>query len=258
MGDLSISTVNRKCLVESFSVIQTLLFLHVLTLDTTNVVKWCFENSKEFSIGVCYSTLRDNINISPSVFSVAKSSAFILLWATTIPMKRNVFGWRVLLDRLANKDHLDRRGILSSSHDLPCAFCLCEDENLQHLFFKCGVEKQVWVVVPKWVGIDVVYEEGILDCFMGACSILVRKVRKNRAGLFCRDVLWGIWTHRNTILFYDHICNVNNFVWSIMYLSWKCSMIGDMPNSNINFYDFCVALLYCLSYFLVGLAYLLL
>lgn len=70
-----------------------------------------------------------------------------------------------MLDKLANKDQLFRRGILSSSHDLPCALCLCEDESLLHLFVNCGVSKQVWDAIFKWIKIDVVVEEGIVDYF---------------------------------------------------------------------------------------------
>jgi hypothetical protein len=42
------------------------------------------------------------------------------LWRRNdVPSKVNVFGWRLLLNRLPIRSALNRRGILFNSHDLP-------------------------------------------------------------------------------------------------------------------------------------------
>lgn len=189
--------MNRVRFVDNLCALHILLLPRVLSLDKANEVQWEFKNLKKFSVGASYSALGVNTVSSTLVLLVFDSRVFNLLWATSIPMKIKVFGWRVMLYRLANKDQLFRRGILSSSHDLPCALCLCEDESLLHLFVNCGVSKQVWDVIFKWIKIDVMVEEGIVDYFSGVSSVFVKKVSNNRVGVIWWAALWGIWIHIN-------------------------------------------------------------
>lgn len=163
-----------------------------------------------YSVSSCYATC---LQLSSNLLHVFPSSTVLCrLWSFSIPMKIKIFGWRVFLDRIASKDQLLRRGIIRSPRDFPCALCLLIEENLQHLFLECDVAKHVSNAISKWVDFDVVEREGILDSFWGACSYFDRKVRKNKEDLIWWVVLWEIWNHRNAILFYGLLSNVNNLV----------------------------------------------
>jgi hypothetical protein len=74
------------------------------------------------------------------------------LWKTDIQSKVNVFGWRLLLNRLPTRAALNRRDILVNSHNnLLCVFCFLNVDNTTHLIFSCQFNKGVWNGVFKWI-----------------------------------------------------------------------------------------------------------
>lgn len=75
------------------------------------------------------------------------------LWKTNALSKVILFGWKLLLIWLPNKDGLDRRGILSGRHNLVCPMCFDEDELVPHLFLQCNVIVHVWIKIFGWLGI---------------------------------------------------------------------------------------------------------
>lgn len=62
-------------------------------------------------------------------------------WDKTIPLKVNIFIWKISLDRLPNKSNLFSRGI-----DIPtisCPSCNGNVESSNHIFFECDIAKEV-------------------------------------------------------------------------------------------------------------------
>ena len=59
-----------------------------------------------------------------------------LLWLKAVPLKVNIFAWRLFLNRLATKDNLCRRRVLKASQNSYSALC-GGMEDMDHLFFKC-------------------------------------------------------------------------------------------------------------------------
>nr|GEZ11108.1 RNA-directed DNA polymerase, eukaryota [Tanacetum cinerariifolium] len=62
-------------------------------------------------------------------------------WLPHLPIKLNVFAWRLYLDRLPTKSNLIRRGIQVSSPS--CSNCNSFDEDVSHIFFKCPLAIEV-------------------------------------------------------------------------------------------------------------------
>ncbi|GJU76530.1 RNA-directed DNA polymerase, eukaryota [Tanacetum coccineum] len=58
-------------------------------------------------------------------------------WIKTIPIKVNIFAWKVSLDRLPTRSNLARRGVLVPSSS--CLICNVSDEDLAHLLFRCDL-----------------------------------------------------------------------------------------------------------------------
>ena len=56
-------------------------------------------------------------------------------WIKTIPIKVNIFAWKVSLDRHPTRSNLARRDVLLSS--LSCPICNISHEDLAHLLFSC-------------------------------------------------------------------------------------------------------------------------
>lgn len=70
-----------------------------------------------------------------------KVSALAHLWKIKAPSKILFFGWRFILDKLAIKDQLIKRGVLVEGNESNYVFCLLDDETLRHLFSTCEVFK---------------------------------------------------------------------------------------------------------------------
>lgn len=65
-------------------------------------------------------------------------------------------------DRLATRDNLFKRGILTSPHQRFCVYCFAEPENTQHLFLRCPFSIRVWDQIYCWIGVSFVqYHETI-------------------------------------------------------------------------------------------------
>nr|GEV37761.1 RNA-directed DNA polymerase, eukaryota [Tanacetum cinerariifolium] len=67
-------------------------------------------------------------------------------WVKFIPIKINVFAWRVCLDRLPTRMNLCRRNI--QVPDLPV--CKNVDEEVSHLLFSCPLSGVVHRLVCRW------------------------------------------------------------------------------------------------------------
>nr|GEY91439.1 RNA-directed DNA polymerase, eukaryota [Tanacetum cinerariifolium] len=69
-------------------------------------------------------------------------------WIKTIPIKLNIFAWKVSLNRLPTRLNLVRRGVLVSP--ISCPICLAGLEDLDHLLFRCNMAAEVLRAVSKW------------------------------------------------------------------------------------------------------------
>ncbi|GJY55011.1 RNA-directed DNA polymerase, eukaryota [Tanacetum coccineum] len=69
-------------------------------------------------------------------------------WVKYVPIKINVFAWKVFLDRLPTRSNLQHRGVLVS--DLLCPLCSSAQEDSYHLFFSCRLVTDIVRLVCRW------------------------------------------------------------------------------------------------------------
>ncbi|GJX49796.1 RNA-directed DNA polymerase, eukaryota [Tanacetum coccineum] len=69
-------------------------------------------------------------------------------WLPHLPIKLNVFAWRLYLDRLPTKSNLVRRGIQVGSPI--CPNCISYEEDVPHIFFMCPLAIEVSRAVCRW------------------------------------------------------------------------------------------------------------
>ncbi|GKA42579.1 RNA-directed DNA polymerase, eukaryota [Tanacetum coccineum] len=69
-------------------------------------------------------------------------------WIKSIPIKVNVFAWKLFLDRLPTRSNLARSNVTVPS--LACSLCDLALEDSSHLFFGCSVTKDVLMLVCRW------------------------------------------------------------------------------------------------------------
>ncbi|GJX36532.1 RNA-directed DNA polymerase, eukaryota, reverse transcriptase zinc-binding domain protein [Tanacetum coccineum] len=99
-------------------------------------------------------------DLSSSGFSVASArriidenlllgNASITRWVQCIPIKVNIFIWKLSLNKLPTLENLDSKGV-----DLDSVLCpVCNDqiECVNHIFFACGLAKDLWRLMAKWL-----------------------------------------------------------------------------------------------------------
>ncbi|GKB94866.1 RNA-directed DNA polymerase, eukaryota, reverse transcriptase zinc-binding domain protein [Tanacetum coccineum] len=74
-------------------------------------------------------------------------------WIRHIPIKINVFLWRLNLNSIPSRVNLDRRGIEVDS--LLCPTRYLDVETVNHIFFNCEMAKDLWALLAKWWELDI-------------------------------------------------------------------------------------------------------
>nr|GEU48147.1 RNA-directed DNA polymerase, eukaryota [Tanacetum cinerariifolium] len=120
-------------------------------------------------------------------------------WSKVLPIKINVFMWRMFLDRLPTRNNLVNRGV-----DVPsvlCPICEAEVESRNHLFLSCTMTVDFIRLFGKWWSIQI---HSLVD--PPSWEVWINSLRlKNLQKCvfeanFC-SLWWHIWTFRNSFLF---------------------------------------------------------
>nr|GEV40951.1 hypothetical protein [Tanacetum cinerariifolium] len=150
-------------------------------------------------------------------------------WIKSIPIKVNVFVWKLSLGRLPTRSNLIRRNILVS--DVVCPLCDLEIEDSSHLFFGCSLAKDIQKLICRWWNLEVhPYESynGWLSWF-----------KSIRLGTKLKDILegvfyvfwWSIWYFRNHLLFTDLPPRKDAIFDNIILRSFNCSFTNTINPS---------------------------
>ncbi|GAU10688.1 hypothetical protein TSUD_424680, partial [Trifolium subterraneum] len=108
---------------------------------------WKLHSSHVYSVQSAYDYLTatdENLNAGFDKF----------LWLKSVPLKVNLFVWRLFLNRLPTKDNLHRRGVLAATQ-LTCVSSCGSVETADHLFFQCDFYGQLWHLLSNWLGTQV-------------------------------------------------------------------------------------------------------
>ncbi|GKC40921.1 RNA-directed DNA polymerase, eukaryota [Tanacetum coccineum] len=120
-------------------------------------------------------------------------------WIKFIPIKINVFAWKVYLDRLPTRLNLLHRGVHVPS--LSCPLCSSALEDTSHLLFSCVMATDVVRLVCRWW--DLVWTP------LGSYSEWLLWFNSIRLGSKSKAMLegvfyvtwWCLWNFRNQLLF---------------------------------------------------------
>nr|GEZ89587.1 RNA-directed DNA polymerase, eukaryota [Tanacetum cinerariifolium] len=122
-------------------------------------------------------------------------------WNRCIPIKVNVFLWRLVLNKLPTRVNLDTKGIDVDS--VLCLICCVNVETVNHVFFSCEMAKDFWALMAIWWELDI----PICSNFMEWCSWIDYSHLSSKAKLVLEGVggslLWSIWRFRNELIFFD-------------------------------------------------------
>ena len=73
---------------------------------------------------------------------MSSNGNFVTRWNMWIPVKINVFIWRVMMDRIPTRKNLDKCNVEIES--LLCPMCSGDVRDVSHLFFKFSLAHQLW------------------------------------------------------------------------------------------------------------------
>nr|GEY11911.1 RNA-directed DNA polymerase, eukaryota [Tanacetum cinerariifolium] len=120
-------------------------------------------------------------------------------WLRHLPIKINVFLWRLSINRLPSRVNLDRKGIDVDS--LLCPICRLDVETVNHFFFNCDMAKDLWALVAKWWELDVSLCSNILDWYSWLDGVRLTSMSRSILEGVGGTLMWTIWFFRNKLIF---------------------------------------------------------
>ncbi|GKD90202.1 RNA-directed DNA polymerase, eukaryota [Tanacetum coccineum] len=120
-------------------------------------------------------------------------------WVKFVPIKINIFAWKLYLDRLPTRSNLLLRGV--HIPDSSCSVCASGHETSSHLFFSCCFISDVVRLVCRWW--NVTWSP------FGSYSEWLSWFNSIRLNSFAKGLLegvfyvswWSVWIFRNQLLF---------------------------------------------------------
>ncbi|GKC54978.1 RNA-directed DNA polymerase, eukaryota [Tanacetum coccineum] len=144
-------------------------------------------------------------------------------WVKSIPIKVNVFVWKLVQDRIPTRLNLMSRNIFVPS--VECPVCNNDSESSSHLFFGCQVAKEVLKLICRWWDL-VLYDFDNYDGWLlWFNSIrLSSKLKGVLEGVFY-VYWWSIWSYRNQLLFASSKPRKSFIFDDIVFRSFNCVLL---------------------------------
>ncbi|KAL4561645.1 hypothetical protein LXL04_033815 [Taraxacum kok-saghyz] len=73
-------------------------------------------------------------------------------WVSLVPIKVNVFAWKMMCDALPTRWNLSQQGLELNS--MLCPICGEKVEDMEHLFFTCSFASEITDKVVRWWGLS--------------------------------------------------------------------------------------------------------
>nr|GEY40872.1 RNA-directed DNA polymerase, eukaryota [Tanacetum cinerariifolium] len=120
-------------------------------------------------------------------------------WSNVLPIRLNVFSWRMMLDRLPTMSNLHNRGINITR--VLCPNCGVAIENRNHRFFGCSMSVDLARLIGRWwnIHIPIFDDPSSWDSWLNGMNLSSMQRRILEATII--SMWWHIWKFRNLTLF---------------------------------------------------------
>ncbi|GKD82433.1 RNA-directed DNA polymerase, eukaryota, reverse transcriptase zinc-binding domain protein, partial [Tanacetum coccineum] len=177
---------------------------------------WALNGSGDFSV----SSIRNLIDSR-----VLPKGDLKTKWIRHVPIKVNIFAWKVMTNSLPTRFNISRRGIDIDS--ISCVNCEAGVETTNHIFFSCDTAKQVSRLISRWWDIHCIEIDsyGSWLEWMGN----IRMPAKNKSmleGVFFVN-WWFLWNCRNKNIFEGQAFSKETFFDDIVP-SFPCGVVMDV------------------------------
>ncbi|XP_022007784.1 uncharacterized protein LOC110907059 [Helianthus annuus] len=127
-------------------------------------------------------------------------------WCKWVPIKCNIFMWRLMLKRIPTKLALLRRNI--NVENTTCVLCGDGEDEVDHIFTDCAFSMSVWNGVLRWLGLPNYFAFSVSDILdihkVDGISATRKHIIKGMVMVCC----WCIWRARNDCIFNQKRSNV--------------------------------------------------
>ncbi|XP_058759850.1 uncharacterized protein LOC131633146 [Vicia villosa] len=204
---------------------------------------WSLTSSGSFSVKSCYDRFMAILSGTPMEDNKVKALSY--LWKCNAPSRILFFGWRFILDRIATRDQLVRRGILREGNDSLCALCLLEEESIEHLSYSCRVTSSIWRRVYMWLDLSEFMSLEDFVAFFHNCGKLLCLNKRTIVAIVWLATVWSIWIKRNAVIFKEESFSFTECMSEIVYNPW-CWLCSSYKKVNLcNYYYWNILPLEC-------------
>nr|GEX74538.1 RNA-directed DNA polymerase, eukaryota, reverse transcriptase zinc-binding domain protein [Tanacetum cinerariifolium] len=180
LADPHLNTSFRRDIIGGCELEQFQMFVDLVDSITLAPMEdrwvWNLEHSGEFSVA----SIRRKIDDSrfPTIGDKIR-------WVKFVPIKINVFAWKVTVNALPTRYNLSRRGMDIQS--LSCPMCDCGIESTDHVFVGCDVFRQLGRMISNWWNTPLVEMDTIAAWKTWFSSI---RLARNLKSIF-EGLAWG-------------------------------------------------------------------
>ncbi|GKE31930.1 RNA-directed DNA polymerase, eukaryota, reverse transcriptase zinc-binding domain protein, partial [Tanacetum coccineum] len=158
--------------------------------ENEDVWRWELGHERMFSV-TCTRIHIDNL--------LLYSGELPTRWNTLVPIKVNILGWRIRMDRLPTLEKLDQKGIYLSS--LLCPVCNTYIEDVNHVFVRCELASQIWDRIFRWLDMVQPVFLSTTDIMDWIVSMHYSLKRKKVLEAIILTSMWVKWKYQNSTLF---------------------------------------------------------
>lgn len=162
--------------------------------------RWNLAPNGNYSTKIAYDRLAE-LDINAREMESEKK-VYGRLWKCWAPRRMTVIAWKILKQRIATRDNLNRRGLLSMEDDVSCPFCKQAPESSMHILFECSSSAALWSEILSWMEVAGAFHNHPYINFLHFGELWGKEKKNIKmmatiwVGIVCR-----IWQARNDLIF---------------------------------------------------------
>jgi hypothetical protein len=153
------------------------------------------------------------------------------IWRSHAPLKCKIFGWLALKRRLWTSDRRTRHGLQDRPD--PCATCLQDEDNVDHILAQCPYAKMVWFGCLRRMGLQLQEPQENTDLERWWTEARKRLRKEDRRGFdtFVLLIAWMLWKQRNARVFgnLERQLSTTQIIDTVFeeFSLWRAARVGD-------------------------------
>ncbi|GKA18145.1 RNA-directed DNA polymerase, eukaryota [Tanacetum coccineum] len=97
-------------------------------------------------------------------------------WSKDVPIKINVFMWKLLFDKLLTRNNLEKKGL--NVHSILCGICDDVTETASHVFLRCEFSLEIWRQIARWWDLDIPHMLSMKELLGWVNNLKISKIQK--------------------------------------------------------------------------------